>query len=103
MCCASCQKQEKADAVESVAVMTQPQPKGEAATAGTRAVTIAATSAWNATTSDGWLTVSPSHGEKGIQEVIISFSENTTGEVRSGKVVFTSGSYSESFTLTQNK
>ena len=99
----SCQKQETAQSPESVAVITQPQQKGEPATAGERPVTIAATSDWTAVSdSEGWLTVTPASGVKGMQEVVLSFTENTTGAVRSGKVTFTSGPYSETFTLVQN-
>ncbi len=98
----ACQKQEAPETPESVAVITQPQPKGESAEAGKRAVTIAATAAWTATSNSAWLTVSPASGEKGMQEVILSFQENTSTEARTGVVTFTSGTYSETFTLVQN-
>jgi hypothetical protein len=65
-------------------------------------VTIAATSDWTAVSNDAWITVSPSSGGVGIQEVVLSFQENNTGAVRKGSVTFTAGSYSESYTLTQN-
>lgn len=99
----SCQKQETEQSPESVAVITKPDAKGEPATAGTRAVTIAATTKWAASSDVEWITVTPASGEKGMQEVILSFTANTTGEARVGKVTFTAGTYSESFTLTQNK
>lgn len=98
----ACQKQETPTTPESVAVITQPQPKGESAEAGKRAVTIAATAAWTATSNSAWLTVSPASGEKGMQEVILSFQENTSTEARTAVVTFTSGTYSETFTLVQN-
>ena len=99
----SCQKQETTKTPESVAIITKPDAKGETAAAGTRAVTIAATSNWSAVSSQpGWLSVSPDSGTKGMQEVILTFKENASGEVRTGTVTFTSGTYSESFTLTQN-
>lgn len=104
VCCVfSCQKVEPQKSPESVAVITKPQPTGEPSTAGTRPVTIAATSHWTATSDSNWLTVSPAEGEKGMQEVILTFSDNTTGQERTGKVTFTSGTYSETFVLVQNK
>ena len=38
---------------------------------------------------------------KGVKEVILTFTANTTGSQRSGDVVFSAGSYSETYTLTQ--
>ena len=75
---------------------------GETVEAGTRAVTIAATCDWRAVSNDAWISVSPDSGDRGIHEVILSFSENTTGAVRHGSVTFSAGSYSETFKLTQN-
>ncbi len=98
----ACQKQETPKTPESVAVITQPQPKGEPATSGTRAVTIAATSAWTATSDCAWIVVTPASGEKGMQEVKLQYAENTTGEARTGVVTFKAGTYSETFTLVQN-
>ena len=97
----SCQKQETTQTPESVALITKPDAKGEPAQAGTRAVTIAATSNWSAVSDASWITVTPDSGSKGMQEVILTFSENTTGAVRVGNVKFTSGTYSETFILTQ--
>lgn len=100
----SCQKQETPKSPESVAVITQPQDKGEPATEGTRPVTIAATCSWTAVSdSEDWLTVSPASGPKGMQEVILTFKANATGAPRTGKVTFTAGKYSETFTLVQNQ
>ena len=98
----SCQKQETSQTPESVALITQPDSKGEAAQAGTRPVTIAATANWTATSNDQWITVNPTSGPKGMQEVILSFTENTTGAKRTGSVTFSSGTHSETFLLTQN-
>jgi hypothetical protein len=98
----SCQKQETPQTPESVTLITQPDPKGETVEAGTRAVTIAATCDWRAVSNDAWISVSPDSGDRGIHEVILSFSENTTGAVRQGSVTFSAGSYSETFKLTQN-
>lgn len=99
----ACQKQETSQTPESVVVMTKPDAsKNESGQAGIRAVTIAATSDWSAVSDDTWITVSPASGGVGIQEVVLSFSENNTGAVRKGSVTFTAGSYSESYVLTQN-
>ncbi len=98
----SCQKQEVKTTPESVALITKPDVKGETAEAGTRAVTIAATANWSAVSDADWLTVNPASGPKGMQEVVLSFTENTTGAKRTGSVTFTSGKYSETFVLTQN-
>lgn len=97
----SCQKQRTTTTPESVAVITQPIDGGEPAEAGTRAVTIAATCDWTAVSNDSWISVSPASGKVGMKEVILTFQENTTGEVRVGSVTFKAGTYSESFTLTQ--
>ena len=97
----SCQKQEVETSPESVAVITQPQPAGETAAEGTRPVTIAATCDWSAVSDSDWLTVSPASGGKGMQEVILSFSANTTGAARTGKVTFTAGPHTETFKLVQ--
>lgn len=102
ICVSSCQKAETQKSPESVAVITQPQPKGEPGTADVRPVTIAATSDWTATSDCTWLTVTPASGGKGMQEVILSFGDNP-GEERTGVVTFTAGTYSETFTLVQNK
>jgi hypothetical protein len=69
----SCQKQDVKTSPESVAVITKPQPAGETSAEGIRPVTIAATCSWSAVSDSDWLTVSPASGEKGMQEVILSF------------------------------
>lgn len=97
----SCQKQEVETSPESVAIITTPQPAGETATEGTRPVTIAATCNWSAVSDSDWVTVSPASGGKGMQEVLLSYSANTTGAARTAKVTFTAGSHSETFTLVQ--
>lgn len=97
----SCQKQETTQTPESVTVITQPVETGEGAAAGTRAVTIAATCHWTAVSNNDWITVSPDSGEVGVQEVILTYTENTTGAERTGSVTFKAGTYSETFTLKQ--
>ena len=57
------------------------------AVAGTQSVTIYTTCGWKAT-GDDWIT-------------ILSFGANDTGALRTGRVVFEAGTYSETYTLTQ--
>ena len=71
------------------------------AAAGTQSVTIYTTCGWKAT-GDDWITIEPlSGGEKGIFAVHLSFGANDTGALRTGRVVFEAGTYSETYTLTQ--
>ena len=100
---ASCQKWETPSTPDSVSILTQAVAGGESQLGGTKAVTIAATSDWTAVSDKGWLYVTPSSGSKGIQEVVIHFNENTTSQSRTGKITFTCGGYSETFTLTQKR
>ena len=102
ICFSSCQKQEESQTPESVAVITVPDSKPELVMTGTRAVTIMATSNWTAVSNASWLTVSPSEGGVGMNEVILHFTENTTGAERKGTVTFTAGNYSEPSVLTQS-
>ena len=97
----ACQKQDVDKTPESVAVITQ-AGTAELLMAGTKGVTIAATADWTAVSDSDWLTVSPTSGGKGMQEVTLTFTENTTGAQRKGTITFTSGSYSEQFTLVQS-
>lgn len=99
---ASCQKQEEGRTVESVSVRTQSGGIKDA-DKGEVAITIDATSDWVASPESDWLTVSPDHGSRGINEVIIHYSENTTSEERTGIIRFSAGAYSETFTLKQAK
>lgn len=96
-----CQKVRTNPTPQSVSVRTQSGDAVESA-AGTKAVTIDATAAWTAESLAGWITVTPDKGERGVNEVLLEYSANTTAEPRTGVVVFTSGSHSESFTLKQN-
>ena len=98
----SCQKQKQPVTVDSVALYTKPGDPVSAA-AGTKGVTISATCDWTVTSEADWISVSPSSGSRGINEVILNYTENTGKEPRSGKVVFTAkGGYSETYTLKQN-
>ena len=99
----SCQKWETPSTPDSVSILTEAVTGGESQSGGSKSVTIAATSDWTAVSDKGWLYVTPSSGSKGIQEVVIHFSENTTGQSRTGKITFTCGDYSEVFTLVQKR
>jgi len=64
-------------------------------------VTIYTTCGWKAT-GDDWITIEPlSGGEKGIFAVHLSFGANDSSALRTGRVVFEAGTYSETYTLTQ--
>lgn len=95
-----CQKMRTTTAPQSVCVRTQSGSPVES-TAGTKAVTIDATASWTARSEADWITVSPDKGERGVNEVILTYTANTTSSARKGSVVFTSGKYSETFTLEQ--
>jgi len=102
----SCQKEIKHETPASIALYTHPGTP-ETADAGVRAVTITATvDGWTATSQADWITVTLAAGmeyTKGVKEVLLSYTANTTGAQRSGDVVFSVGSYSETYTLTQAK
>ena len=72
------------------------------AAAGTYSLTISSTRDWTAV-PDGWITLDATSGPRGVQAVHLSYGANNTGDARVGKVVFTAGTYSETFTLTQKK
>jgi hypothetical protein len=100
----SCQKEIKHETPASVALYTHPA-KPEPASAGKRAVTVTATvDGWSVQSKADWITVSLAQGmeyTRGVREVILTFTENTSTSPRSGDVVFSAGSYSETYTLTQ--
>ena len=100
----SCQKEVQHETPASIALYTHPD-KPVAASAGTRGVTVSATvDGWTVSSQADWITVSLAPGmeyTKGVREVILSYTENTTGSQRSGDVVFSVGSYNETYTLTQ--
>lgn len=98
----SCQKVYKPVTPDSVALYTHPGDP-VAAEAGTKAVTISATADWTAASKADWILVSPASGTKGINEVVLTYSENATAAQRSGEVVFTAkGGQSETYVLKQN-
>lgn len=118
----SCQPVEKYDTPDSVALYTKSGPAVDK-TAGTKGVTITATAAWYVTTDASWVVISPADGEdmtvgsdgkltggRGIHEVILTYTENTTGAARTANVVFTTVNknqvfgkqYSETYVLTQS-
>lgn len=99
----ACQKQVSPTVPECITIITEPLAAGESSEGGLRPITIAASSDWTAVSDQGWLYVTPSSGGKGIQEVTIHFDPNTSGKRREGSIIFTSGTYSESYILTQKK
>ena len=99
----ACQKQVPQTVPESVTIITEPLAAGESAAGGERPIPIAASSDWTSVSNQGWIYVTPSSGGKGIQEVTIHFDPNTTGKRRQVCITFTSGTYSETYTLTQKK
>lgn len=97
-----CQKVKTSQTPLSVSVRTK-SGSPVASIAGQKAVTIDATASWTATPESDWISVSPDRGEKGVNEVILTYTANATGAQRVGTVRFTSGSHSETFTLKQDK
>lgn len=100
----SCQKERQHETPASVALYTHPG-KPVPAASGTIGVTVSATvDGWKAESRADWITVAIAPGSeftKGVREVILTYAENTTGAQRSGDVVFSVGSQSETYTLTQ--
>lgn len=96
-----CQKVRTNPTPQSVSIRTQ-SGAAVSSVAGEKAVTIDATSSWTAESLADWITVIPDSGERGVNEVVLVYTGNTTSEPRSGAVVFTSGTYSETFILKQN-
>lgn len=71
------------------------------AVAGSHSVTLFSTTAWEAD-ADAWITVDPeSVDRKGICAVRLTYGQNTTGDERSGTVLFRTGACTETFTITQ--
>lgn len=98
----SCQRLRQPVKVESVALYTKPGDPVSSA-AGTKGVTISATGDWTVSSKADWISVSPSSGSRGINEVILNYTENTGKELRTGSIVFTAkGGYSETYILKQN-
>lgn len=118
----SCQPVQKYDTPDSVALYTKSGNPVEK-TSGTKGVTITATADWFVTTDASWIDISPAESEtgiipgangaltggKGIHEVILKYTENTTGVERKASIVFTTVNknqvfgkqYSETYVLTQ--
>ncbi len=66
-------------------------------------ITIQVTGNWTAEVSAAdaaWLSLDRYKGEKGMQEVVLICQPND-GAARTGKVIFTCGAYSETYTVTQ--
>lgn len=99
--CVSCQKVEKPRTKATVTVATVPSGM-QSPLEGTKTITIWPTAHWEATSDVDWITVEPSSGERGTQEVKIHYEENFTSAVRTAVVTFTAAEGSDTYTLTQN-
>lgn len=97
----SCQKVRQPQTKDTVTVATQPSGM-QTAMEGVKRITIWPTAHWEAKSDVEWIKVSPSSGERGTQEVTLTYEENFTGEVRVGVVTFTAAQGSDTYTLTQN-
>lgn len=74
----------------------------ESAQAGTRRVTVYTTCDWTAVSSNPeWVTVSPTSGSKGIHELTLTYSENTSGSKRTAEISCIAGSYTDVYVITQ--
>ena len=73
------------------------------AVGGVEFLNIQANHDWNATTDDGWLSVSPSNGSASSvpTSVKVTIAENPTEEQRIGEVLFAAGGLSRTFTVVQ--
>jgi endoglucanase len=56
---------------------------------------------WTATSSQSWCTISPSSGEAGTQQLTLTVSENTTGDIRNAVVTIKVGSVSKQVKVMQ--
>lgn len=71
--------------------------------AGTHSVTVMTTCGWEASCESSWVEIVPlSSAEKGIYAVHLNYETNDTGSSRTARIVFTAGSYSETYTLIQS-
>lgn len=98
---AGCQRVEKPHTKATVTVATQPSGL-QSPLEGTKTITIWPTAHWEATADVDWITVEPSSGERGTQEVKLHYEENFTSAVRVGIVTFRAAEGSDTYTLTQN-
>lgn len=92
---ASCQKEP-----DSLTINKKQMEVGS--TGGSESVTLTTNTKWAASATESWISVSPASGDSGTVTVTITVAENSTYDVREGKVLFTAGTASEEFTVTQN-
>lgn len=64
-------------------------------------VKFTSTAAWQATPTQSWVTVKPSSGEKGDNNVSISVAENTSNDPRTAKVTITCGDETIEISINQ--
>lgn len=72
------------------------------AIAESRSLSVKASAAWTASTNVSWLTLSSTSGAKGTTSLTVSSKANTTGSMRTGRIVFKIGSREfRAITITQ--
>lgn len=99
--CAGCQKVKTPHTKATVTVATQPSGM-QSPLEGTKTITIWPTAHWEAAADVDWVTVEPSSGERGTQEVKLHYEENFTPGVRVAVITFTAAEGSDTYVLTQN-
>jgi len=86
--------------------MQEPEPDdsisvSSSSTSSPYTVTVVSSGSWKATSNASWLTLSKTSGSAGTSTVKVTAAANTTGYDRTGKVTFTCGSATDTFTVTQ--
>lgn len=72
------------------------------AEAGQLPVTLITNRSWTVAPQADWVTVSPTSGaEKGIHEVVLSYTANPDATPRTATVLFKGGTYTVTYTLNQ--
>lgn len=94
----SCQKMPEQPHTDTVVIYSViPQLESEA---GNLTVTVYASTDWTIE-GEGWLSVSPASGKKGISETVLTYSANTTGAPRTTNLNLKAGSYTHTQKVTQ--
>ncbi len=76
----------------------------DAEAGATATVSFSSTLEWQVSIDEDWLSVSPESGEGGEQEVTLTVDKpNDTGGERTATLTFTSGSLTQSFTISQDE
>lgn len=69
---------------------------------GSTSINIASLSAWTASSSEAWITLSQNTGDSGRTRVTLSYTENTGSSARTATITVTDGSETATTVLTQN-